>query len=369
MKISDIRIRLCRNQRHRMADSELLAGATTAFDFLVITMVTDEGLEGHSFGFAGRGAEMAGRTARDAMKPFFLGRDPLAREKHWRDFRTYDRWWNHVPIYAYGPFDICLWDIAARQANLPLYRLLGEFRSKVPVYGSSLVLPSPEAYAKQALEVKARGWHAYKVHPPGDYDRDLEIYRACREAVGPGFTLMADPVAAYNQTQALRMGRQLERLDYYWFEEPLWDTDFAGLRKLAAALDIPICGTEVLAGNNYSTAECIATGVVDIVRSDVSWKSGVTAVLKTAHLAESFGMNCEIHTAIYHPLEVVNLHCCCAISNCEFFELLCPPEYMDFGMRTPLEIDAEGYAHPPATPGAGFVPDWDLIDNCTIAAM
>jgi L-alanine-DL-glutamate epimerase-like enolase superfamily enzyme len=352
-----------------MPDSEMRAGGASSFDFLVISMATDEGLEAHSFGFAGRGAEMAGEIARQAMKPFFLGEDPLARERHWHDFRTYDRWWNHVPIYSYGPFDICLWDLAARQAGVPLYRLLGEFRNKVPVYASSFVLSDAEAYARQALEVKGRGWHAYKVHPPGDYDRDLEIYRACREAVGPGFKLMADPVAAYNHNQALRMGRELERLDYYWLEEPLFDTDFTGLRKLAAALDIPICGTEVLAGNQYSTAECIASGGVDIVRSDVSWKNGVTAVVKTAHLAESFGMNCEIHTAIYHPLELVNLHCACAIANCEFFELLYPPEYMNFGMREPLDIDDQGYAHPPAVPGTGFIPDWDLIENCTIAVL
>jgi L-alanine-DL-glutamate epimerase-like enolase superfamily enzyme len=106
--------------------------------------------------------------------------------------------------------------------------------------------------------------------------------------------------------------------------------------------------------------------VVDIVRSDVSWKHGVTAVMKTAHLAESFGMNCEVHTAIYHPLEVVNLQCCCAMRNCEFFELLYPLEYMNFGMLTPLDIDAEGFAHPPQAPGAGFDPDWDLIDNATL---
>ena len=63
--------------------------------------------------------------------------------------------------------------------------------------------------------------------------------------------------------------------------------------------------------------------------------------MKTAHLAESFGVKCELHTTIYHPLEVVNLHCCCAISNCEFFELLYPLSYMDFGMTNKLQIDAE----------------------------
>jgi len=239
----------------------------------------------------------------------------------------------------------------------------------VPVYASSFVLPTPEAYAKQALEVKGLGWHAYKSHPPGKLDFDLAVYRECREAVGPDFKLMADPVAAYSHQDAFRVGRALEKLNYYWLEEPLFDVDFHGLRMLTAKLDIPICGTEVIAGSNYSAAECIANRVVDIVRSDVSWKGGVTAVMKTAHLAESFGVRCEIHTAIYHALEIVNLHCCAAISNCEFFELLYPLHYMDLGMKNKLEIASDGYAHPPNTPGIGVEWDWDFIDRNTIKIL
>lgn len=369
MIITGIEIRLCRQKDSALPACNMRTGGAAAFEFLCITMRTDTGLTGTSFGFAGRSLEAAGHFAAASLKPFFLGKDPLARERHWHEFRTYDRWWHHSPIYAYGPFDICLWDIAARQAGVPLYQLLGEFRDKVPVYASSFVLHSPEAYAEQAREVQTRGWHAYKLHPPGKYDFDLAAYRLCREAVGPDFKLMADPVAAYTYDQAHRIGRELERLDYYWFEEPLFDTDYHGLRKLTAKLDIPICGAEVVAGSQYSAAECIASGVVDIVRTDVSWKGGITPVMKTAHLAESFGVRCELHTAIFHALEIANLHCCCAISNCEFFELLYPPEVMAAGCKTALHIDAEGYAHPPQSPGLGLDLDWNAIDDCTIAVL
>ena len=369
MIIDTIDIRVCRNTQDTMTDSEMRMGGRSTFDFLIITMTTDTGIKGTSMGFAGRGAKMAGHVANDGLKPFFEGRDPLAREKHWQEFRMYDRWWNHVPIYAYGPFDICLWDIAGKVAGQPLYELLGAYREKVPVYASSYELDTPEDYVEEALEVKRRGWHAYKQHPPGDPELDREIYKACREAVGPDFKLMTDPVAAHSYTDALKMGRLLEELDYHWFEEPLYDQNFHGLRKLTAQLDIPICGTEVLAGSHYTTAECIASNVVDIVRSDVSWKGGVTPVMKTAHLAESFGVNCELHTAIYHALEILNLHCCCAISNCEFFELLYPLSYVDFGIKNEIYIDEEGYAHPPKTPGHGVDFDWDFIDDCTIEVL
>jgi len=367
--ISSVEVRVCRNPRETTSQGGMRAGGNSNFEFLIVSMKTDSGIEGHSLGFAGRGADMAGAIAASVLKPFFEGKDPLFREQLWQDFRTYDRWWNHVPIYSYGPFDICLWDIAGKMCGLPLYKLLGAYRDKVPVYASSFVLDTPEDYAKQALEAKTQRWHAYKLHPPGRMDLDLAAYRACREAVGPDFKLMADPVAAYSYEDALRVGRELERLNYYWLEEPLPDTNFHGLRTLAAALDIPICGTEVLPGSHYSTAQCISESVVDIVRTDVSWKGGVTPVMKTAHLAESFGVRCEVHTAIYHALEIVNVHCCAAISNCEFLELLYPISAMNFGMNRAIDIDASGYAHPPEGPGIGVEWDWDFIENCTMKVL
>jgi L-alanine-DL-glutamate epimerase-like enolase superfamily enzyme len=65
----------------------------------------------------------------------------------------------------------------------------------------------------------------------------------------------------------------------------------------------------------------------------------------------------------------VNLHCCAAIANCQFFELLYPVSSMNIAMRQPIEIDAGGYAHPPKTPGHGVEWDWDFIDNCTVEIL
>jgi L-alanine-DL-glutamate epimerase-like enolase superfamily enzyme len=80
--ISNIEVRMCQNPRAAMSDAEMRAGGKSTFDFLVVTMQTDSGLEGRSMGFAGRGAEMAGVIAATVLKPFFLGRDPLFREQH-----------------------------------------------------------------------------------------------------------------------------------------------------------------------------------------------------------------------------------------------------------------------------------------------
>lgn len=369
MKISTVEIRCCRRPAQGLRAEALRTGAFQGFEFLVVTLTTDSGLAASMFGFAGRSAEGAGRLIADTMRPFMLGRDPRDRERAWHDFRMADRWWGHLPIYAYGPFDVCLCLLAAEAAQQPLYKYLGAYRDAVPAYGSSMVLPAPRDYAMEALRAQAEGLKAYKLHTPGtDLGKDLEAHRLVREAVGAGYTLMSDPVAAFNLEQAIRLGRVLEALDYYWLEEPLYDEDVHQLRELSRVLDIPVVGTEVLAKHPYSVAECIATRVVDRVRADVSWTGGITGVMKTARLAEAFGVNCEVHTSIFHPLDLVNLHCCAAMRNCDFFELLYPIEDFAFGLRQPIAIEG-GVALLPSGPGLGAELDWDDIDNCTVLVI
>ncbi len=363
MKISDIKIRAV---RHAVKESayNLKDGTGIKFEFLVITVETDTGLSVDTVGFAGRDAMGIGYTAENVIKPFFLGRDPHYRELHWHDFRKYDRTWHFTPIYSYSPFDIACYLIAAEEAGLPLYKYLGAYRDEVPVYGSSLTLDAPAKYADEARDLQSRGWAAYKLHPPVDYDFGLEAHRLCREAVGPDFTLMSDPVGSYTADQCLKFGRELERLNYKWLEEPLYDETPAALRELTRALDIPIVGGETLNKRPYSLAEYISTRVIDIVRADVSWSGGITGTMKTAHLCESFGMQCEIHTAIFHPLELINLHVCAAIKNCEYFELLVPTDLFDIGLAEPISIK-DGKAILPQKPGLGINLDWDFIDNNT----
>ena len=103
-------------------------------------------------------------------------------------------------------FDINCWVLSSLQANQPLYKYIGAYRDQVPIYGSSLVYKAPEDYAKEAKEYKDRGFNAYKIHPPGNYELDLEIHKAARSAVGDDFKLMSDPVAPYTFEQALRLG-------------------------------------------------------------------------------------------------------------------------------------------------------------------
>jgi len=371
MRISAIEVRACHRAAERFSSEALRGRNFTGFDFITITMKTDTGITASMFGFAGRSALGAAHQAADVLRPFFLGKNPFDREQLWHDFRVADRWWGHLPIYAYGPFDVCCWLLCAQAARQPLFEYLGAARRSVPTYVSSMVLPGADAYADEALAARSAGYKGYKLHPAGkDLRQDLESHRRVREAIGddPAFSLMSDPVGSYNLEEAIRLGRALEKMDYHWLEEPLADEHTHALRELTRVLDIPIVGTEVLAKHPYSVAECISQRVVDRVRADVSWTGGVTGALKTARLAEAFGMNCELHTTIFAPLELVNLHVAAAVNNCEFFELLCPTEAFGFGLAGPLPV-VDGIARPPTVPGLGMELDWPEIDRCTLAIL
>ncbi len=370
MIIAGIEIRCC---RHEQAAGQGIGmrGDTTigALEFLVITVRTEDGQKASMFGFAGRSALGSGHLAAASLRPLLVGKNALDREQIWREWRTADRWWHHLPIYSYGPADCCLWILAAQAAGQPLWRYLGGGRETVPVYASSLALPDAQAYADEACAVRDAGFKAYKIHPPGkSLEEDMRIHRAVRDAVGGQYTLMSDPVAPYTLEEAVRMGRLCEELGYLWYEEPLPDEAFGALKELTRVLDIPVVGTEVLAKHPYSVPACVADRVVDAVRADVSWTGGVTGTLKTARLAEAFHMNCEIHTSIFHPLELVNLHVCGSVLNSTYFELLWPLDKFDFGLAEPLPIE-NGVARMPTAPGLGIDLDWSFIDQATFEIL
>ena len=370
MKITEIEITVASNPHNDMIASGIKGGkAAPAHEIVFLRIKTDAEIEGHAFAWGGRSGVATAHLIGNILRPLLLGEDPLDRELLWQRIRQMDRWWGLLPIYAHGPVDVALWDIGAKAAGLPLYRLLGAYRRSLPAYASSLILPTVDDFVKQALDYKARGYGAYKLHPWGDPKLDIEACEAVRAAVGNEMVLMSDPVAAYNQQQALRVGRALERLNYYWFEEPLSDYDIYGYQELCRALEIPVAGVESTPGGLFGTTQYITQRAVDIVRSDVSWKGGITGLMKTAALCEAFGLNCEIHTTTNALLDAANLHASCAIRNCEYFEILIPQKPFSFGVKNPITIDASGYVHVPEEPGLGVHIDWDSLDNNTIAKV
>ena len=370
MKITDIKIQLIKRDLGNISGNDIARDGvsflpTVAFEVPIFTITTDEGIEGTS---CGRGGLVVAH-ALASLKPLLLGEDPLYVEKIWQDMWQRDRLYQFPPT-ALGVVDVALWDIVGKAAGLPIYQLLGGYRDKVRAYASSMHHPNIEDYVKEALDYKAKGYSAYKLHVSfGTPNEDLAVCRAVREAVGDDMILMLDQAGIYNREEALMVGRKLEELNFYWFEEPIPDTDLDGLTYLHNALDIPIASLEILPGNLYARAPYIARGATSIVRSGTLWNGGITPLKKTTSLAEAFGMKCEIHFSSNPWMNAANLQVAGSVRNCEFYEQMVPEQMWDFGVKDTIEVDGEGYAHVPKKPGIGIETDWEYINDHTIQTL
>ena len=326
----------------------------------LLTIKTDAGVEGHAFlGAAMRTARNDATSLIRYLKPVVMGQNPLDRERLWQALWTRVR--TSTPR-AVGAVDVALWDIAGKVAGLPLHRLMGSYRDRVPAYASSPVLPDASAYAEEALSIKAKGWSAYKIHPPTNWEEDIEVCRAVRDAVGDDYRVMLDSTWAYRYEEALRVGKAAEELGFYWYEDPLADDDIYNYVKLKARLDIPLMATEYAPGGHpASYTPWLMHQATDFLRGDVAVKGGLTPCLKTAHLAEAFRMNYEVHHGGNSFNNFANLHLIMAIPNCEYFEVLLPDASQKYGLVHDVEVDADGLVHAPTAPGIRAEIDFDLI--------
>ena len=115
-----------------------------------------------------------------------------------------------------------------------------------------------------------------------------------RDAVGDDMTLMLDPWGIYTLDESIYVGRELERLGYYFLEHPMHEFRVEPYRRLCNALDIAVCAPEHATWMHYSRAEWVLQGASDIGRIDVNF-GGITACKKAVDVYEAFGIPCEMH--------------------------------------------------------------------------
>ncbi len=343
------------------------ARPTGKSDLGLLRLVTDEGVEGHAFlGTSSNPASLDGPMLIRFLKPIVMGEDPLDRE------RLNKLLWSRVrfaTVRSIGAVDVALWDIAGKKAGLPIHRLLGTSRDKIGAYASSEIHGSREAYVEQAKHYQSTGWQAYKIHPPQRWQEDIKVCEAVRKAVGDDYRVMLDSTWSYRYEEALRVGRAIEEMGFYWYEDPLHDQDIYNYVKLKQKLDIPILATEFPIGGLDAYIPWVTERATDMLRGDVAVKGGITTILKVAHLAEAFRMNMEVHHGGNSLNNVANLHVILAIRNTEYFEVLLPDQMQKYGLVEDITVDREGFVHAPTAPGLGANIDFDLIDKKKVGVL
>jgi L-alanine-DL-glutamate epimerase-like enolase superfamily enzyme len=337
----------------------------------MLTISTDEGISGYAFGGTPSIMERI-------IKPILVGQDPHYREKHWQSFKHFQRSHRELNDREIGIADQALWDLAGRHLNMPVYKLLGGFRDKVLAYASSMCgdemeggLSTPDDYARFADWCMQQGYKAFKLHtwmPPiewaPDPKMDVKACAAVREAVGDDIPLMLDCYHYYTREQSLYIGRELEKLNYHWFEEPMNEHNVSSYVKLAEELTIPVVGPETAEGKMYTRAEWIKQGAADILRAGVGDVGGLTPVMKIVHLAESFGMAMEVHGGGAGNLTALGAM---GIPG-EFYERGLLHPFIDYDAVEPWlnskvdALDKDGYVHLPQIPGLGYDINFDYIE-------
>jgi L-alanine-DL-glutamate epimerase-like enolase superfamily enzyme len=388
MKITDVRVVAFRTRADRwdMGHARLLPAAELVQTITCID--TDAGISGYYLGGAAPGIDQDGMHLSDRqliaarIKPLLVGQDPFDREMFWKWFLV-----ANFPENVASVIDNALWDLAGRAAGLPVHKLLGGARTKVKAYASTYPnIGKPQVYADHALACRAEGYPAYKIHPhyfwnpetgtptpgrPSNIKADIETCRMVREAVGPDYVLMYDPWGTYmSLEEALVVGRELERLGFYWYEHPMPEYRVESYVRLCRELTIPVLSPEIAAGSVFTRAEWILRGAGDMSRIDTT-RGGITGARKTAIVCEAYGLRCELHVGGWANLQVLGAT---SEDTSEYYEkgLLAPG--VDYDAPHPYlrsicdKLDAQGCISIPTGPGLGYDIVWDYIQDNVIDA-
>lgn len=285
----------------------------------------------------------------------------------------------HQDHMGYGPVDICLWDLAGKQSGKSIAAMLGQFRTKIPAYASTFhgdhtgMFDSYEAFTDFAIRCKEMGYKAFKHHGWFDGDPRVEatLIRKLREAVGDDMVLMYDAASDLTTfADALYVGRACDDANYHWYEDPYRDNSMSAFshKKLRQLIKTPLLMTEHVRALEAKCDFLIAGGT-DYLRTDPEYDMGITGAIKTARMAEAFGIDVEVHACGPAHRQVVG-----AIRNTNYYELaevgpklknIIPPCYAD-GYKDELDsIDENGMIDIPNGPGLGVTYDWDWLDAHT----
>lgn len=257
----------------------------------------------------------------DTLAAVVLGGDPFSAPALWEAMRVElrNQGLSGLAIMAVSAVDVALWDLAARLAGLPLVRLLGAARRRIPVYGSGgFTSYSTAEVCDQLSGWVEQGLGAVKMKVGRDPTADGERVRSARAAIGDGPALFVDANGAYDRKQALAMGERFAELGVSWFEEPVSSRDLTGLRLLRDRLPAPV---EVTAGEYgfhlASFRRMLDAGAVDVLMADITRCGGVTGLLQVDALCRAHEVPLSAHCA--PALSFQPCCACLAMRHIEYF--------------------------------------------------
>ena len=332
----------------------------------VFVRVDDEDGE-HGWGevwcnFPAVGAEHRTRLINEMLAPMLIGRAAIHPSE------LFDSVTAATSVLALqsgeaGPFaqaiagvDTAVWDLFARRAGTPLWRMLGGASSRMRVYASSI---NPDGSVAMAEGAMRRGHRAFKLKIGFGAERDRDNLRNLRRLIGEGM-LAVDVNQGWSLAQALEQAPPLEEFGPAWLEEPLRaDRPWSEWRTLCDRLSIPLAGGENIAGGE-AFAAALAEGVLNVIQPDVAKWGGITGCIAVAReVAASNRVYCPHYLGGGIGL-LASAHLLAAC-NGGFLEVDSNDNPLRENFCGMVAAIKDGEIELPETPGLGIAPDLAAI--------
>ena len=336
-----------------------------------VEVETDDGIIGHGFTSITE-EDVIGQIVNGVIAPNLVGDDPLLNERIWKKL-----YWTMMPrgqtgyaAHALAAVDLALWDIKGKALNLPVWKLLGGARDRVPVYATfGFGFFDREQLAAAAKEWVKQGFGRLKMTVATDALRhrdsrpiieaireDARRVQAVREAVGPETEIFIDANCNLDLYHASKLAEMVKPYNISFFEEPITQNDALAMAQLRRASGIPLaCGQNE--GLMFRFRDLLLNESIDYAQPNVCITGGYTQCLKIAGLAESFNVSVANGGAwSYH-----NMHLQAGVANGTLVEhhYLAVELYKQLYRDLPLPKD--GWLDLPTRAGLGFEPDREAI--------
>jgi mannonate dehydratase len=304
-------------------DIKVIATQPSGLRLVVVKIVTDQdGLYGYGCATFTQRADLVVPAVEKYLKPFLMGKSADRIEDIWQACYN-SSYWRNGPVLnnAISGVDQALWDIKGRQANLPVYQLLGgKAREAALTYTyvdgmevQEVIDRVREAMGKgfRCIKVQigipgmatygppggpdAKGLHAGPLFEPGPYmRRTRQLLEECRKQLGEEIGLIHDVHERLSPLQAVRFAKELEPIQLFYLEDLLSPEDNDYFRQIRQQ-----CATSLAMGELFNSPHewqpLIAERLIDYIRVHLSQAGGLTPARKIAIFAEQFGVKTAWH--------------------------------------------------------------------------
>ena len=369
MKITEIKtIKLQFEPTRNLRDG--LANIPTR-DGLLVQVNTDAGISGIGEGFALGALSLVATAVDEILRPLLIGRDPTMIEEIWdlmyRHTFRYGR--RGVMICAISAIDIALWDIFGKLLGQPVYKLLGGAKASVRPYASAgYYMPGKgvEELVEEARRYKESGFTVMKMKIAGaTLKEDMQRIEAIKTAVGDEMQVAVDANSVYDFPSALKMGRFCEKLNIYFYEEPMSCDHIEDSIRLADALDIPIAGYESEV-SRFGQRELISRHAVDILQLDTIWTGGISECKRLSGIASTWNKQVIPHFSSSMVALAANLQIALSNTNTPIFEYTLDENPLRDELCVNPIVMKDGLLHAPETPGIGVELNPDVVEKYKI---